>query len=111
MKLYWHTLIAIIIFAFAYALMPEIGIMPLVLLIMADVFIDMDHLIKFKSISKVIEQYGKCMDYPFHKLWVMLPLAVLTSLTYFWFGMGILVHLILDFAENQIIFKGRFKWL
>lgn len=111
MRIYWHLIISALIFTIAYFLKLENGITPLVLLILADIMLDTDHLIKFKSLRRIDKQYNKCMDYPFHKVWIVVPAAVLLFFTpIFWMGIGLLIHISIDYVDNHIMFNGKFKW-
>lgn len=111
-QFHWHMLANAVVFLIALLLKPEIGVVPFVLLILADAMLDTDHLIKFRSVRKIFKHYNKCVDYPFHKIWIVLPIALVSFLTpVFWFGIGLLVHFSLDFVDNHIIFNGKFKWV
>jgi hypothetical protein len=108
----YHILASCIIWAFFYWLYPEIGLAPLVLLILADFILDIDHLYKHKSLSTIAKNYKKTKDYPLHKIWIIFPLAIGAMLTpLYWMGIGWLVHFILDAIENAYIFGSKFKWI
>ncbi len=107
----WHLVSVAVIYIIAVILMPAIGLLPLGLLLLANL-IDIDHLIKFKKIEIALRRYSSCKHYPFHKVWIIFPIVIITLMTpIFWFGIGLLVHFILDFIENQILFKDKFKWI
>ncbi|MEM2874089.1 MAG: hypothetical protein QW063_01390 [Candidatus Nanoarchaeia archaeon] len=110
-KIYWHIALSFAVGLIICLLKPEIGILPIVLFVLADVVLDTDHLIKHRSISKIEKKYLKCKDYPFHKIWIVLLIAGLAFLTpVYWLGIGLLIHFSLDYFENHILFKGKFEW-
>jgi hypothetical protein len=107
----WHLVSVAVIYIITVILMPTIGLLPLGLMLLANL-IDIDHLIKFGKIETALRRYGSCTHYSFHKIWLILPIIGIAIMTpFFWLGIGLLVHFILDFIENQILFKDKFEWI
>jgi hypothetical protein len=111
-KIYLHLTLSVAIGIVLFLLKPELGFLPLILFVLADGFLDIDHLIKHKGVKNIYKNYNKCNEYYFHKIWIIFPVASIALLTpAIWFGIGLLIHFSLDFIENHILFKGKFKWV